>query len=208
MPTDDRLEQIVALVEERGFISVKELSKFQGVSEVTIRRDLQQLHLQKRLRRTYGGAVSLSSMLHTEPLPLPAVEGFLTDKVDVLIATSLDPHSDSILLDRAARRNIPVIAESSDMHGVKTVVAVDNYQASLTLGRWAGEYALQHFGGRAHVLDLTYSFKQYSDSQPGLYHRAKRDFTGSPGYPVHQRSISLAHRLSTDHRRAESISSH
>lgn len=168
MPTDDRLEQIVALVEERGFISVKELSKFQGVSEVTIRRDLQQLHMQKRLRRTYGGAVSLSSMLHTEPLPLPAVEGFLTDKVDVLIATSLDPHSDSILLDRAARRNIPVIAESSDMHGVKTVVAVDNYQASLTLGRWAAEYALQHFGGRAHVLDLTYHLSNTQTRSQGF----------------------------------------
>jgi DeoR/GlpR family transcriptional regulator of sugar metabolism len=35
-------------------------------------------------------------------------------------------------------------------------VAVDNYQAGLALGRWAGQYALQHWDGRANVLDLTY----------------------------------------------------
>ncbi len=162
MPTDNRLEQIVALVEERGFVSVKELSKLQGVSEVTIRRDLQQLQHEGRLRRTYGGVISLSpaslsgSKTPLRQQPSSLVEGFLTDRVDVLIATSLDPHSDAILLDRAAKKNIPVIAESLGMPGVKTVVAVDNYQAGITVGRWAGNYAGQHFEGQASVLDLTY----------------------------------------------------
>jgi len=162
MLTDERIEQIVALVEERGFISVKELSQVYNVSEVTIRRDLQRLYAEKRLRRTYGGAASLRPTAATTPETdqsatfTPSADGLFTDRVDVLIATSCDPHADRILLDRAERRNIQVVAESIGMAGVKTLVAVDNYQAGVALGRWAGEYARQHFAGAACVLDLTY----------------------------------------------------
>ena len=162
MSANERLDQIVSSVEDRGFISVKELSKLYNVSEVTIRRDLQRLHDEKRLRRTYGGATSLRpiSLPDTEmrqsQLPSPQLEGFLTGRVDVLIATSFDPRSDRVLLDRTEKRNIPLIAESLGMSGVKTLVAVDNYRAALALGRWAGHYAQQHFEGQAYFLDLTY----------------------------------------------------
>lgn len=158
----ERLEQIVSLVEDRGFISVKELSKLCNVSEVTIRRDLQRLDEEKRLRRTHGGAVSLrlafspGSDIHRAPPSSPQPEGFLTNRVDILIATSFDPRSDRVLLDRIEKRNIPVIAESLGMNGIKTLVAVDNYQAAMALGRWAGYYARQHFEGQAYVLDLSY----------------------------------------------------
>jgi DeoR/GlpR family transcriptional regulator of sugar metabolism len=158
-----RWEQIVSLVEDWGFISVRELSKLCDVSEMTIRRDLQQLDQAQRLRRTHGGAFSLRPVLspgssnaqRAQP-PAPQPEGFLADRVDVLIATSFDPRSDRVLLDRIENRNIPVIAESLGMGGVKALVAVDNYQAAAALGRWAGQYAGRHFAGRAHVLDLTY----------------------------------------------------
>ena len=162
MLADERLEHVVSLVEDRGFISVKELSSLFDVSEVTIRRDLQRLDEAKRLRRTYGGAASLRPAFspdaeadqtqRVEPPP----GGFFTDRVDVLIATSCDPHADRILLGRAEERNIPVIAESIGMSGIETLVAVDSYQAGLALGRWAGDYAQRCFEGQAYLLDLTY----------------------------------------------------
>jgi hypothetical protein len=165
MRATKRWGQIVSLVEDRGFISVKELSKLCNVSEVTIRRDLQRLDEEKRLRRTHGGAVSLrpafssgSDIYRASPSPCQS-EGFLTNRVDVLIATSFDPHSDRVLLDRTESRSIPVIAESLGMSGIETLVAVDNYQAAIALGRWAGHYARQHFEGQAYVLDLTYHLK-------------------------------------------------
>lgn len=166
MHATKRLEQIVSLVEDQGFVSVKELSELCNVSEVTIRRDLQRLDEEKRLRRTHGGAVSLhpafspgSNTYWTSPSSSPQLEGFLTDRVDVLIATSFDPRSDKVLLDRTEKANIPVIAESLGMNGIKTLIAVDNYQAARALGRWAGDYARQHFEGQAYVLDLTYHLK-------------------------------------------------
>ncbi len=162
MTAIERLERIIVLVEERGFLTVGELSQSCGVSEMTIRRDLDRLESEGRIRRTFGGAASLSSPAATglegsEPQPTPKTETFLGDRIDVLIATSVNPKYDGRLLESISRKNIPIIAESGAIQDEETVVAVDNYQASLDMGRWAGEYARGHWGGKAYVLDLSYS---------------------------------------------------
>jgi len=154
-----RLDQIVKLVEDKGFMSVADLSKACNVTEVTIRRDLQLLDKENRLRRTHGGAFALripcppDSDATRSTLPN---EGILADRIDVLITTPVDPYLDRPLLDQMTKGNIPVIAESAGLNGAQTLVAVDSYQAALALGKWTGDYALAHFGGRACVLDLTF----------------------------------------------------
>jgi DeoR/GlpR family transcriptional regulator of sugar metabolism len=55
----ERNEMIVRLVNERGSIRVTELSELCGVTEETIRRDLDRLEQAGRLRRSHGGAVSV-----------------------------------------------------------------------------------------------------------------------------------------------------
>ncbi|MEK3883572.1 DeoR/GlpR family DNA-binding transcription regulator [Paenibacillus sp. PL2-23] len=55
----ERYDKIVALVNERGSIRVTELSELCGVTEETIRRDLDRLEQAGRLRRSHGGAVSV-----------------------------------------------------------------------------------------------------------------------------------------------------
>ena len=81
MRAAERTNQIVLLVEERGFVSVKELSAQHDVSEVTIRRDLDRLHHENRLRRTHGGAVPVrvsTTLLEAQPRQPSAtsLEGF------------------------------------------------------------------------------------------------------------------------------------
>jgi DeoR/GlpR family transcriptional regulator of sugar metabolism/ABC-type sugar transport system substrate-binding protein len=161
MLTKDRHERIVALVEERGFLSVTELSHQCSVSEMTIRRDLGILDQAHRIQRTFGGAASLRTNQPNGFQPngsqLSTRTGSsLVDRVDVLIATSVSPSYDNLLLESIAKRNIPIIAESLSMQGEETVVAVDNYQAGYAIGKWAGEYANKHWGGSAEVLDLTF----------------------------------------------------
>jgi DeoR/GlpR family transcriptional regulator of sugar metabolism len=175
MRAEARLEQIAALVEERGFVSVYELGTLLNVSGATIRRDLQRLQAEKRLRRTHGGATALrptrSSTAATGQslLPAPALEGFFVfDRVDVLIATSVDPQTDQLLLDRMEQRNIPIVTESIGMPGMKTLVAVNDYQASIALGRWTGEYAERHFNGQGLVLDLTYQLENTQARSQGF----------------------------------------
>lgn len=62
----ERLERILALIQEQGRISVAELSDRFGVSAVTIRNDLATLEQQERLMRTHGGAVA-NPMAGMEP---------------------------------------------------------------------------------------------------------------------------------------------
>jgi DeoR/GlpR family transcriptional regulator of sugar metabolism len=62
----ERHEKIVELVNERGGIRVSELSGLLGVTEETIRRDLDRLEEDGRLRRSHGGAVSVRDQSQPE----------------------------------------------------------------------------------------------------------------------------------------------
>ena len=58
---EERRRRILAELEQRGRVSVKELSDKLKVSEVTIRQDLRALADENKLERTHGGAVLPSS---------------------------------------------------------------------------------------------------------------------------------------------------
>lgn len=53
----DRLEAIRSIVTEEGRVQVSELSRRFGVTEETIRRDLEKLEAEGLVSRTYGGAI-------------------------------------------------------------------------------------------------------------------------------------------------------
>ena len=139
MKTTERLDYIATLVDEQGYLSVRDLSGLCQVSEVTIRRDLERLEGLQRLHRTYGGAAALR--IKAEPAPQsndepvsPRPTGPLADRIDVLITTSLDPQYD-FLLPELRRKAVALIAESLPVEGAVTSVAVDNYQAGRALDR-------------------------------------------------------------------------
>ncbi len=161
MRTNDRVVQIGVLVDERGFVSVRDLSEHYQVSEMTIRRDLQRLEEEGRIQRTFGGAASLhfgTKLLgkidpeSTNSSP----DEVLTNRVDVIIASSIEQHFDFLLLDMASKKNLPIVAESAPLEKEVTLVALDNYKAAHALGRSAGEESTRRWNGQVHVLDLTY----------------------------------------------------
>jgi len=59
---EERKQRICDLVNERQSVKVTELSQLMGISEVTIRRDLEELSGQKRILRTHGGAIAMYSV--------------------------------------------------------------------------------------------------------------------------------------------------
>lgn len=161
MKTNSRHDRIISLIDEHSFLTVSELSRLCNVSEMTIRRDLDQLHGQKRIQRTYGGAVSLRNgtdeVAESGTVPRDQrAEILLVDEVDVLIATSVNPYLDRLLIERVTKKGIPIIAESIEMPNQRTVVAVDNYRAGLDLGSWTGAYLRQQGIKKANLLDLTF----------------------------------------------------
>lgn len=54
---EDRRKQVVQLLEQQGFMQLSELARQFGVSESTLRRDLELLDEQGLIQRTRGGAV-------------------------------------------------------------------------------------------------------------------------------------------------------
>jgi DeoR/GlpR family transcriptional regulator of sugar metabolism/ABC-type sugar transport system substrate-binding protein len=169
MRSKERLDYIVSLVNKRGFISVKELSDLCQVNVMTIRRDLRWLEEKNLVRRTHGGVASASARLPVESQE----EGLLIDRIDVLIASAPTYKYDQVLPDTNGQRHLPVVAESTALNFAQTTISVDNYQAGLALGHWAGEYAREHFRGEANVLDLTYHLANTQDRSRGFFDGVK-----------------------------------
>ncbi len=65
---EERLQQIIRATREDGEVSVAELSRRFGISEVTVRRDLRDLAERGLLRRAHGGALQSTSALAEPPV--------------------------------------------------------------------------------------------------------------------------------------------
>jgi DeoR/GlpR family transcriptional regulator of sugar metabolism len=95
----DRQKQINALLAKKGVVSVAELSKMLGVSELTIRRDLDVLNQKGILERTHGGAIY---NLHMSIEPLYSQKDCLhkEEKEAIgLAATELVEDGDTLLIN-------------------------------------------------------------------------------------------------------------
>lgn len=75
----ERRNLILAELEREGSVRVLELSNLLGVSEVTIRRDLELLEGERLLERTHGGAV-LSRQIWVEPVYSAKHQSHLPEK--------------------------------------------------------------------------------------------------------------------------------
>ena len=60
MHESERHRIILSAVQERPVVTVADLCQLTGASEATIRRDIAQLHVQKKLRRVRGGAEAIA----------------------------------------------------------------------------------------------------------------------------------------------------
>lgn len=63
--TAERRSKILQVLDEQGQVNVSNLSEMLGVSEVTIRNDLDKLEKNKLLIRAHGGAFKTSNIALT-----------------------------------------------------------------------------------------------------------------------------------------------
>lgn len=99
MLVEERRHKVLELVGQSGFASLADLARRIQVSESTIRRDLEHLHLQGHLRRTHGGAV-----LDGEGTAFPALDERATNQRDEKaaigrLAAGMIRDGDTVLLD-------------------------------------------------------------------------------------------------------------
>jgi DeoR/GlpR family transcriptional regulator of sugar metabolism len=99
MLVEERRQRVLDLVSARGFIGLADLARSVGVSDSTIRRDLDYWHQQGVLRRTHGGAIYVG-----DSSSLPALEERSASQLDEkrLVARAAAERiqdGDTILLD-------------------------------------------------------------------------------------------------------------
>lgn len=68
MLTEQRFEEILKILAEKGTVTVQELKEKLDTSESTIRRDLTTLHENGKLIKVFGGAVELHSQMYTKDI--------------------------------------------------------------------------------------------------------------------------------------------
>ena len=119
---DKRFERILDILLKEKKISVGELSRRLGVSEVTIRKDLTELEKQGRLLRRYGGAVPAENPLqvvsHLKRVSLRQEEKRRIAK----FAASMIKDGENILLDAGST----VLALAKELHGREIRVVTNN----------------------------------------------------------------------------------
>lgn len=99
MKTNEREQQIISLLRERGFISVQELSTLLFASPSSIRRDLTRLEALGVVRRNYGGVVAAGGNPTAPPVAIRSevnktAKRAIAKKASILLRDDL-----SVLLD-------------------------------------------------------------------------------------------------------------
>ncbi len=98
----ERYEQILRMVDEKGSIRVSELSRQFGVTEETIRRDLDQLEKANKLRRSHGGAVSLKQEKTESPYFEREIKNIHSKRKLAKEAVNYVEENDNIILDASS----------------------------------------------------------------------------------------------------------
>jgi ABC-type sugar transport system substrate-binding protein len=79
-------------------------------------------------------------------------ENLLTQGVDVLVLSPVDPDGLSSVMTQAEERQVPVVTESNPIPGGATVVGIKNLEAAKMIGEWAGNYVKNDLRTKANVL--------------------------------------------------------
>lgn len=95
----ERHRSIIELLDDRGTVSVTELSELLEVSEMTVRRDLFELERTGVLRRVHGGATRVGGRAYEPPFRVREGQDTERKRGIAVAAAELVEHGDAIALD-------------------------------------------------------------------------------------------------------------
>lgn len=163
----ERRSQIHTLVQERDYISVKELSEILFVSEPTIRRDLTILEQEGVLQRRHGGAVSIHPDQIQTPYVFRTSENTKEKKKIASLAKKLIRSGDHIFIDSSSTSYYLAQAIDADLmlhvltHSffiANTLAQSNNKEVEVACGRYNARY-----GGVYSIDACNYIKNHYAD---------------------------------------------
>jgi DeoR family transcriptional regulator of aga operon len=142
VPAALRRERMLAEIKEREFVRVGELSDRFGVSEMTVRGDLDSLAARGQVHRVRGGAIP-RAIPRQEPPFEDSISSFAAEKVAIgQAAAELLEDGETVLIDvgttaAAAARAIAARAELDDVvvftNGLKTALELEPASPRITV---------------------------------------------------------------------------
>ena len=142
VPASLRRERMLAEIKEREFVRVGELSSRFGVSDVTVRGDLDSLAARGKVHRVRGGAIPRLIPRQEQPFE-DSISSFAAEKVAIAqAAAALLEDGETVLVDvgttaAAAARAIAARSELSDVvvftNGLKTALELESAIPQITV---------------------------------------------------------------------------
>jgi DeoR/GlpR family transcriptional regulator of sugar metabolism len=117
-----RRDRLGAIVETRRAVRLEELSTALGVSQATVRRDLNELAASGRLRRVHGGAVAVDGRLDEPLVDVKAMAAAAQKARIAARAVELLAPDDTVYLDSGST----VLAAARLLHGWDRLTVVTN----------------------------------------------------------------------------------
>src|SRR5271155_1799103 len=99
MLAETRRQRLLDLITRQGYATLDELVRMLGVSESTIRRDLEVLDLAGSVKRTHGGAVYTGEVRSMPAFEDRTATAAVEKRAIGLTAASLLDDGDTVLLD-------------------------------------------------------------------------------------------------------------
>ncbi|MDR1193048.1 MAG: DeoR/GlpR family DNA-binding transcription regulator [Peptococcaceae bacterium] len=163
---DQRRDNILALLEEKTSLTVKDLSDLLAVSEMTVRRDLLKMEKEGIVQRSFGGVSQAKGLILEQAIPMRAANMPNAKRRMAALAAGLIDDGDSVALDTGttiselakcvAKKNIFVV--TSSIH-----VAIAASQGAATVRLSGGElnktlFTLFGPAAEEHYKSLNYKY--------------------------------------------------
>jgi DeoR family transcriptional regulator, fructose operon transcriptional repressor len=157
----ERQQRIRLLAVQQGVLRIPELAETLGVSEMTIRRDLEMLEDSGHLERTFGGAIvseqtsfesNYSVRLHTRAAEKQALARYAASLIQDGDTVAIDASTTCLALAKElAKRRLTVITNGLDAavelrHSQCKVILIGGYLRQVA-GSFAGPLALKALEG-------------------------------------------------------------
>jgi ribose transport system substrate-binding protein len=107
----------------------------------------------RRRAAQYGATVIVRDAELSVERQIEQARELLTE-VDALILTPAATEGLESIVKMGAERNIPVVVEANPVEGMKTLVAICDYDAGYALGQWVGQHIQSASGRPLKVLDM------------------------------------------------------
>ena len=165
---DKRRDFIMAKILERGKVTVSELSAECGVSEVSVRKDLETLEAEGHLKRVHGGAVALNKLYVNMDLGERYKTNSQAKRKLAELAAEFIEDNDTVFMNAGTTLTYVLRA----MRGKKNVSIVTNSIQNATEAASHASFNVILLGGD---VDTKYQFTHGSDAEKQLknYHATK-----------------------------------